>query len=409
MPPMRVGQFTSARAGRPWWARGVNAAGRLVPGFPAAESADVVWAKAARGGGGVEPTPAARAALAALTESLRDARLHLIGRIAARDENVRMARTHLRVQRALRDQPAIADVRLPDPIFIVGWPRTGTTFLHHLLSHDPATRTLPYWESFDPVPPVHGRDRRATIVDGMLAQLARLSPAYQTIHPMTADSAEECVALFMNDLRSLQFDIQYRVPGYVAWLLEQDAGLAYADYRRQLQLVQYDRPHGSRFVLKDPTHLVHLETLLLCFPEAKVIFTHRDPAFAMSSICSLYAHTRAIFSDDVDPHALGRELMAGFWPVALDRAQVIRDRLAPGRRADVRHADLVRDPLATVAALYAALGLELTDAARAGMAAFLADEKRKPSRVHAHAPAGFGLRSEAIRERFASYVARYAL
>ena len=29
--------------------------------------------------------------------------------------------------------------------------------------------------------------------------------------------------------------------------------MAYRAYRRQLQLVQHHRPHGARFVLKDPT------------------------------------------------------------------------------------------------------------------------------------------------------------
>ena len=38
------------------------------------------------------------------------------------------------------------------PIIIVGQPRTGTTHLHNLLAADPGLRSLPYWESLQPVP-----------------------------------------------------------------------------------------------------------------------------------------------------------------------------------------------------------------------------------------------------------------
>ncbi|HVH19045.1 MAG TPA: sulfotransferase [Myxococcota bacterium] len=389
--------------------RALNTAGRLAPGA-ITPSADAWWSGARTGEPEAgEPAPEARAASAALAESLReDARLSLVGRFTARDEGVRLGATHLRTQRALREQPEIAHVKLPDPIFVIGWPRSGTTFLHRLLGTDPDTRTIPYWESFDPVPPRSGPDRRAAQVERLLARLEQIAPAYQAIHPMRADDTEECVALFTNDFRTLQLDIQYRVPGYVRWLLAQDARVAYQGYFRQLQLIHHHRPHGARFVLKDPTHLVHLEAVVALFPDAKLVFTHRDPAFAISSICSLYAHTRALLSDDVDARAIGAEVMDGYWPAAMERAQALRDQLDPARCIDVRHADVARDPIGAAAALYAALGLELTDAARAAMREYVARDAAAHGE-HAHAPEGFGLRGEEIRERFAGYVARFEL
>ena len=406
---LRVAQFRDARRGRPAWMRLLGAAGRLAPRL-AAPSADAWWRSARRAVPGVEPDPHAVEALAELVASLeRDARLHLVGRLAARDDCVRMARTHLRIEAALREEPAILATVLPEPVFIVGWPRTGTTFLHTLLAEDPAHRSLPYWESFDPVPPRGAPDRRAERLDRMLARLATLAPDYQAIHPMAARQAEECVALFTNVFRTLQYDFQYRVPGYVEWLLAQDARIAYEAYRRQLQLVQHHRPCGERLVLKDPTHLVHLETLLERFPGARIVFTHRDPARALSSIASLTAHTRAIFSDDVDPRAIGREILDGCWPPALERALALRERLPADRFADVRHADLVRDPLASVRRLYADLGLELSAAALDAMRGFVAARAAGPPRVHEHAAEAFGLETGAIRERFAPYCERFGL
>jgi hypothetical protein len=388
----------------------LNAIGRLVPRF-GRYSADAWWAAARKGDlANCDPTPEAREALEALVDSIEsDVRLNLVGRFSVKSDTVRMARTHLRVRRALRETPEIAGTSLPPPLFIVGWPRTGTTFLHQLLSRDPTSRTIPYWESFDPVPPLRGPDRRIERLGGMLRQLEQIAPNYQAIHPMEPELAEECVALFMNELRSLQFDFQYRAPGYVGWLLEQDPRIAYDAYRRQLQLIQFHRPCGERFVLKDPTHLVHLETLIELFPDARFIFIHRDPAKAISSICSLTAYTRAIFSDEVDPWEIGAEVLNGYWPLALERAQSIRSRLAPGRSADIRHADLSRDPVGTVEETYRALGLSLGDAAGAAMMAFLERGRSRPKGAHVHTPEGFGLRAEAIRERFKAYCETFDL
>ncbi len=407
---LRVAPFVDARRLQPRWLRALNRAGTLLPAM-ATPDADAWWEAARRKvPDGGEPTPAARAALAVLTRALREEmQLSFVGRLSARDDTVRMAATHLRIEAALRRDPTIEHTQLPTPVFVVGWPRTGTTALHQLLARDPDHRTLPYWESFDPVPPASGADRRIEKLDRMLAQLRRMAPHYDAIHPMTAEMPEECVALFMNDFRTLQYDIQYRVPGYVSWLLDEDAHTAYQGYRRQLRLAHHHRPVGLRMILKDPTHLVHLETVLDVFPDARLIFTHRDPVTAMSSLCSLHAHTRALFTDTVDPVALGREILDGHWPRALERAMRLRDGLAPGTYTDVRHPDLVRDPLATVERIYDDLGLEFSPAAQSAIASYAREAARGPHHAHLHTPETFGLDPGALRERFASYCARFDL
>ena len=397
--------FTTASASHPWPIRALNRAGRWLPEGRALSGA-AVW-EAAREGtlADCQPSPEAAEALEILLDSMAsNMKLTLVGRVSAKDDTVRIARTHLRLHRALHETPETRRVELPSPVFIVGWPRTGTTFLHQLMACDPASRTIPYWESFDPVPPAPGRpDRRVEKLDQTLGLLRRIAPRYDAIHPMTADSTEECVALFMNEFRTLQFDFQYAVPDYVRWLLGEDAGIAYEAYRRQLELIHFHRPVGERQVLKDPTHLVHLETLVARFPDAKFIFTHRDPVVAMSSIASLTAYTRALFTDDVDPEAVGAEIFGGYWSEALDRSRRIRAKLPTGRAVDVRHPDLRADPVGTVEEIYHSLGLDFTEAARAAMEHHLAARAAKPSGRHLHSIEGFGLRAEAVRERFEAY------
>ena len=328
--------------------------------------------------------------------------LHFVGAVSARDDTTRIARTHLRVHAALEAVPEIDQAPLLPAVFLIGWPRTGSTFLHQLLACDPDSRTMPYWESFDPVPPPPGEpDRRAARLRQTLRLLERIEPRYHAIHPMTAESTEECVALFMNDFRTMQFDFQYRVPEYNRWLLDQDANVAYAQYERQLRLVQHHRPAGRRQVLKDPTHLIHLETLIARFPDARFVFLHRDPVISLSSICSLTAYTRALFTDDVDARSIGPEVLAGHWPRALEESHALRERLPEAQRIDVRHPDLVRDPIAVVRAIYDRFGMEWTDAARGAMGRFLeerdAGARRTPRPRAGGLWCGSGRRPRALR------------
>ncbi|HSN84577.1 MAG TPA: sulfotransferase [Polyangiales bacterium] len=405
-----VAQFTHARDSHARWIRAVNAVGgRFEPvGSP---SDDLYWERAQRlhpeAG---DPTPEARIALAALTQSLNeDAALNFIGKIAAWLDCTRMAATHLRIEKALRDAPAIEQTELPPPIFVLGLFRSGTTALHRLLGQDPDNRTLPHWESFDPVHTLEGPEPRQRKLARTLMLADIVSPSIKAIHPMDAHQTDECRGMFTNVFRTPQFNVQYRVPSYLDWLLSQDAAIAYRGYRRQLQLVHHHRPHGTRFVLKDPTHTYFVDTIVEVFPNARFIFIHRDPVDTLSSICSLHAYARSVFSSDVDAEAIGAELSDSYITRLLEPAIATVDRLPAGRAVHVRSRDLSRDPIGTVAEAYCSLGLELGEEARVAMHDYMRAKRQDPSPDHLHSPRGFGLDADALYERFASYCARFDL
>lgn len=80
-----------------------------------------------------------------------EAPLSPMGRITQSVLFGQLLRNRLLVADLLARHPEIRDVEISRPIIIAGLPRTGTTHLHNLLAADPALRTLPYWESLEPV------------------------------------------------------------------------------------------------------------------------------------------------------------------------------------------------------------------------------------------------------------------
>jgi hypothetical protein len=230
---------------------------------------------------------------------------------------------------------------------------------------------------------------------------------------MGADLPEECVLLFMHLFSTPQLDFQYRVPGYLVWLRGSDLGNAYRRYRDQLRLLQWQdqrtssSEYSGRWLLKDPAHLLGLERILEIFPDSCVIQTHRDPLKSLPSNCSLYAHSRIMFSDEVDAWELGAYVASGIWPEALDVALEARKRLPEQNFFDLRYADLMRDPIRSIEGIYRHFGLELSESTREAMRTYLHRHPRSGNRIHTYSLEQFGLSEANQRKRYEAYCARF--
>jgi hypothetical protein len=353
-----------------------------------------------------------REGLRVLLESYeRDASLHTLGRLRARNDCTRLLSSALRIQRDLKRHPEILDERIRQPIFILGLPRTGTTLLHNLLAADPAHRSLRTWECLRPSPPpdastLESDPRRAEAERG-LASLAKLAPELAAIHKVEAAGPAECVALLRISFRTMAFETSYHVPGYSEWLDRQDMRPVYATYREVLQLLQWRCP-GERWSLKSPAHLFALDALLEHFPDACIVQTHRDPSVAIASQCSLVAVLRAVSSDAVDPHAIGRDVPERF-ARGMERAMTVRETADPTRFYDVHYRDLLVDPLGVVRALYRNFGLELSDEAARRQRAWLAANPQGKHGSHQYAPEDFGLDAATQSRRWAAYRDRFGV
>lgn len=315
----------------------------------------------------------------------------------------RLLESRLRVEDTYKRHPSIDDERIEAPLFIVGLPRTGSTALSNLIARDPEIRSLRLWESLDPVPPpetaTEHTDPRIAATQAGLDAMDAVYPRMKALYPQTATGPTECQDLLGMAFRTTHFDGMARVPSYLDWTLEADMTPAYEYHRRVLKLLQWRCP-PKRWHLKTPVHLLTLDALSAVYPDARFIWTHRDPAEVIGSVCSLISYLRAMVSDRSDPREIASRQL-DLWTEALRRGLAFRARAGEERFADVHQRDLVRDGVGTVRAAYSELGKTLSDAAAEAMRRRLAEHPRGEHGTHEYDLAEFGLDRKTVRERFA--------
>lgn len=344
-----------------------------------------------------------------LVSSLRaEGDLHEIGREVAASMITGALESRLWVTDWHRRHPEMATAPVPDPIVIVGQPRTGTTILFDLLAQDEQFRVPLSWEVARPHPPpetvTYRTDPRIEEAAALATMTEALAPGFQAIHPTGPLRGQECVAITAGDFRSLLFSTVFHVPSYTRWVLsEADMSPAYRYHRRFLQLLQW-RHGGRRWLLKSPAHQWHLGALFAEYPNATIVHTHRDPLVVLASTASLTAHLQRVARPETSIPEEAAEWV-DYLVEGNDRSVAAREdgTVPSGRAIDVHFGPLVRDPWGTIAALYRRLGIGVTPDADLAMRSFLDQNPADKSGVHRYAFSATGLDVPAVRRRTRRY------
>lgn len=361
-------------------------------------------------------TPIAEPLQRLLDAAVAEASLGVVGRIALKWDVLRFLTNLLRLNEARRREPAIADQPVSAPIVITGLPRSGTTFLHRMMLCDPLNRAPLVFETIFPCPEAgRGRqtDRREARVAKELRTFEWLAPEFRDLHRLTPRSPQECTEILAHSFRSLRFDTTYRIPSYRRWLDEgaQQHLPAYLLHKRFLQYLQHQKNPAQpvRWVLKCPDHLFAMASLRAVYPDARIVFVHRDPLKVLLSVAKLTEVLRRPFSRRVDPMEIGPEESARWLEGAGRMIDESRKAGAEPAISHVHYLDLIADPAAAVARVYRHFGLALpADAAAAIGHADRAEPNggygRRTYRFDEH-----GLDAEAEREKFEAYMTEFGV
>lgn len=314
----------------------------------------------------------------------------------------------LKVTDYLKSRPELLNRNIEKPVFVFGVPRTGTTLLSNLLATDPARRSPLTWEIDDPVPPATSAtlftDPRAVSRLEMEKKMLAAMPEMGKYYRSSAIYPNEDVYIMAHDFKTLMWESRGKLPNYAEWLLSTDMTSAYEYHKRFLQVLQADAP--GVWNLKMPSHALWLETLLKVYPDARFIWTHRDPLTATGSFCGIISVAHQSFTAQADLNYVGQNCLHQAVEHA-NRIMDFRDKFGEDRVIDVHYADLMTQPIEAMRKLYQALGDEFTAEAEAGMQAWLDDNPQDKFGKHEYNLTKFGLSEATVRPAFERYLGRY--
>ena len=309
----------------------------------------------------------------------------------------------LLTQAQFNARPEHVEVPIERPVFVMGLPRTGTTALHRLLHADPMAQGLEMWITQYPQPrPARESWESDPIFQAMQEGFRAhhvAQPEYLGIHYMDATSVEECWRLLRQTGKSNSYESLAHVPRYTAWLAKQDRTDAYARHKQNLQLIGLNDPE-KRWVLKNPSHMTALDALMTVYPDALVVYTHRDPVTCIASSCSLSAETTAGHSTTFVGETIGRTQL-DLWSRAYHAFHEARPKFDPSQFVDVAFSDLVKDPLGVTRRIYQHFDLDWTPAARTAIEEIDREAKSGAARPsHSYRLEDYGLTEDEVRAAF---------
>ena len=176
---------------------------------------------------------------------------------------------------------------LKPPIFVIGLPRSGTTNLHNLIINNFDTHGLRYWELSSPANLSSNKyidEKFRKLKSNFGFYLYRyLVPSIQSMHKVDMNTYEECWHFQKNFFLCYNFVIQIKFLELEDYLISYGTQDILNIYKKYL----FSKHEDKQTALKCPDHLMFLPDILKVFPDAKIIWVHRNPKDSISSYCPM--------------------------------------------------------------------------------------------------------------------------
>lgn len=318
--------------------------------------------------------------------------------------------------------PAYRDVRVSEPLFVVGLPRSGTSYLQRVLAMDEGTTTMRLWEIVL-APSVTERKVALALLAadrGLGRPLGRLIDWVRgralawmdDVHPVDPNEPEEdfltLLAAFACFLLIVPFPAHpelWRLTRFDEWdPAEREPLLSF--YASCLQRHLYVVGANRRLLSKNPSFTPFARSLADVFPDARFLCCVRDPREAVPSQLSSVADGMRFFGVDVAEPWI-RDRIVSMMERYADHALEVSASLPEDRWMFVPLVELREDLAGTVESAYARFGWTADEAFRSALRAQSREARRHRS-THDYQAEQFGLSSEELESRFAAFIERFA-
>ncbi len=300
--------------------------------------------------------------------------------------------------------PAYKKQPIEKPLFIVSNYRSGSTFLHRMLSQDKNFTSMRTWDIYI-TPSITQRK----IVNGikfidrlignpirhLILAIDKAGLQKVDIHPISFLEPEEDENILMHNWTSLMvlylFPFWDELPPYPYFdrdLPPREKQKVMSFYKSMLQRHLYATgvPH---FVSKNPSFSGKIATLKEYFPDARIIYLARNPLDMLPSTVSWLNYAWNVFSEPAEQYIYTKEIceLSQYW----DRYRLqYLDENPSANHLIMPYRDLINDPIGVVNKFYEQFGYKdyptLTDAFMEGIKA---TEARRSKHEYSFKEMGF--------------------
>lgn len=303
------------------------------------------------------------------------------------------------------------------PVFVIAFPRSGTTFLHRLMCLDSEQFTfhrtyqtlLPAVSLYKLVGLLAALDRRlAALLPRLVRWFSRdLFTGWHGIHSVGLLRAEEDEGVFlypahtpvfymlfpfMERFRDLEFvddlppETRQRVMDFYQGCL-----------RRHMYAVHAEGEPERTLLVKNVHSTGRIRSILERFPDARFVFIVRDPNQAIPSLLSLYYAAWQMHSPDISKDSPEARALAQMGYRYYRYLQEMCGAMPSEQYICVGFEALIEDPEGTIERIYDHLGLDWSEAFRERLQAAIR-ERADDHSTHEYSLQEYGLSEQEVYE-----------
>ena len=267
------------------------------------------------------------------------------------------------------------------PVFILGHYRSGTTYLHKLVSADKRWGYISYYDILCPNSSLLFGKLQKNIIQFFINLSGYKTSFFNNTIPNLDEPAEEERFLInkgsaYTDYWKFVFPLCWsRWPSVAQLCIDEDNYEAWAgEYKITLQLAAY-KNKGKQLILKSPQNTERIKYLLKMFPGAKFIYISRNPYHVFYSMQNLWQRAikkfclQKISDEQID------EIIFKHYNNVTGRYETDKTLIPPGNLIEVNYEDIKAKPLTILKKIYTSLNLTGYNDALKNFTEYLEKEK----------------------------------
>jgi len=304
--------------------------------------------------------------------------------------------------------PDYRKVEIKKPVFIIGNPRSGTTFLYNLLALDKKRFAQPLLYQTLLCSIILYKLKAYYLMSWLNKFFAR----FKKIHEVNFKKSEEDVPFFFLTLLSPAMYLICPFPDKIPYLSLGDSlphrtkQRLIKHYKRSLQRFMYAFGDGRTYLSKNVFSTGRIIMIRDAFPDARIIYLIRHPYKSIPSLVSLYRSGWKLHSPEIGEKSPATRWIAGLAIKFYKHIHRNKNKFSKKSFLVVKFDDLIKNPKAEVRKVYKKLGMKITPAFEKALNKEIREQKKHKS-GHKYSLEQFGLSKKIIYKELKEVINSY--